>query len=189
MRATLLSLTIASALCSAPQTRNESPTISRDSSRPYIDIVFERFGRRPPVSPAEGDQGLWLRLRNNSILPVEVGTIPNRPGNEILLRHDVVEVAQGPASLLRKVPVLPKPSGYSGIDVFNSREIAPGGDLVFSVPLAHVTRAWLIRVEVFLIHPVIARGIQPRTFVEFDWSALPAEVRRASDQLLYGMSR
>jgi len=189
MRVVLVSLGLALVLYAVPQVGGQAPRIALDSSRPYLDIVFQRFGPRAPQYPGESDQGVWLRLRNNCILPVEVHIIPNRRGEEALVQHFVVDSLQEIHSSLQRAPRLAKPSGYGSLDIVNSREIAPGAELVVSVPLSHITRAWFIRVEVFLVHPVEARGIQPRTFVEFDWSALPSEAREASDLMLFGKGR
>ncbi len=162
------------------------PTISIDGSRPYIDVVFERLEPAVPGPAMARSQGLRLKLRNNCILPLEVDLAGNSPGSDLLLRHEVIEVARRYPAVGDKPYAVTKPSGYAGIDVVNSLELKPGGEVSFSVPLTHVTRAWFIRIAVTLVHPVIAKGVQPRTYVEFDWSALPPEVRQASDRVLYG---
>src|SRR5438270_6351864 len=43
-----------------------------DPSHPYIDLVFDRYGKRSPVFQEEGELGLWLTLRNNSTVPIKV---------------------------------------------------------------------------------------------------------------------
>lgn len=171
------------------QKEGKAPSISLDDSRPYVEILFERSGPRLPVFDGEEKRGLWLKLRNNCILPINVQVLPGSGGNPgLLMVHDVIgeQGEQKPLSPSRFHPLLAKPSGYTGPDVVNSREIAPGKDLLFSVPASHVTREWFLRVEVHLITPVPTHGSQPRTFVEFDWSQLPADVRLEADQELYG---
>ena len=163
----------------------QAPTVSMDGSRPYVDIVFERL---EPTGPAmAGVQALRLKLRNNCVLPLEVDLAGSSPGvGHVLLRHEVIEVTRRYPAAGDKPYAVKKPTGYSGIDVVNSLEVKPGGDISFRIPLTHVTRAWFIRIEVALVHPVVAKGVQPRTYVEFDWSALPSEARQASDRVLHG---
>lgn len=180
---TFLAVTMVGA---APQGGSQR-SISLDESRPYVEIVFERSGERVPVFDGEGKQGLWLKLRNNCVLPIEVRVLPGNRGNPgFLVPHEVIEELAGVRPLSGHRPLLTKPSGYGSPDVGNSRAIAPEKDLLFSVPLNHVTREWFLRVEIELVMPVPARGNQPRTFVEFYWSQLPEDVRRESDQALYG---
>ena len=164
--------------------------IAIDPSRPYIDVVFDRYGKRSPVFEGEGDLGLWLTLRNNSTVPIKVYTLRRQndnPGG--LLVHEVVEEPGSPvASVSGPQPKIRKPVGYWGTDVVSWEEIEPGAALSFSVPLRHVSRRWSVRVEVFLQGPGVGTGKQPRTFVELDWAALSSEAKRASDNELFGSS-
>jgi hypothetical protein len=183
MRFVALALLAATALG-----QTSAPSISLDPSRPYIDIVFDRLGKRAPVFDGEPDEGVWLRLRNNCVLPVHVqvlGRPHQNPG--YIIPHEVVSEARtrlwDPKAPKPKVS---KPEGYGSPDVVNSREIPPGGDLVFSVPLRQVTRNWSIRVEVSLVHQTIPKGNEPRTFVDFDWWGLSPEARKMSDADLFG---
>jgi hypothetical protein len=163
-------------------------SIAIDPSRPYIDVVFDRYGKRTPVFEGEGDLGIWLKIRNNSVIPIKVYTLRRQNGNPGgLLVDEVVEEGGAPVDrVVGPQPKIKKPIGYWGTDIVSSEEIDSGGSLLFSVPLSHVTRRWSIRVEVILLGPSIGRGKQPRTFVDFDWAALPAEARRASDLELFG---
>jgi hypothetical protein len=165
--------------------QTSAPSISLDASRPYIDIVFERLGKRAPVFEGEPDEGVWLRLRNNCVLPVQMqvlGRPHQNPG--YIIPHQVVSgVGRRMWVPTAPQPRISKPQGYGSIDVINSREIPPGGDLMFSVPLRHVTRAWSIRVEVSMVHRMIPKGNEPRTFVDFDWWGLSPEARKLSDDL------
>jgi hypothetical protein len=170
------------------QTAN-SASISLDPSRPYVQIVFDHFGKRTPVFEDEPSVGVWLRLYNNCVLPIKVNVISGENRNSgLLVAHEVIE---GRSSILtvRGQPVqrLKKPIGYEIADVVNSREIEPGSDLLFSIPLTHVTRRWSIRVEVTLVHATVANARQPRTFVDFDWSGLSAKAREAADREFLGM--
>lgn len=159
-----------------------------DPSRPYIDIVYESSGKRVPVFEGESDAGIWLRLRNNLVVPIKVHTLHRANGNPgSLLVHEVANEQGSPVmNLLGVRPAITKPLGYSAQDVLSDDEIAPAGSLLFSVPVSHVTRRWSVRVEVFLPEPTGGPGRQPRTFVEFDWAALPEKAREAADAALWG---
>ena len=66
------------------------PSISLDPARPYVEIVFERYGKRIPVFDGESDLGVWLRLRNNCILPVTVHVLRHENRNPgFLVPHTV----------------------------------------------------------------------------------------------------
>lgn len=162
-------------------------SIAIDPSRPYIDIVYESSGKRVPVFEGEGDAGIWLRLRNNSVVPIKVHTLhrPNaNPGS--LLVHEVANERGSPVmNLAGARPAIAKPLGYSAPDVLSDEDVEPAGSLLFSVPVSHVTRRWSVRIEVFLPQPTGGPGKQPRTFVEFDWAALPHKAREAADAVLW----
>jgi hypothetical protein len=67
-------------------------TISLDSSRPYVQIVFDHFGKRIPVFDGEPSVGIWLRLYNNCILPIRVNVISGENRNAgLLVAHEVIE--------------------------------------------------------------------------------------------------
>jgi hypothetical protein len=166
-----------------------------DPKRPYIDIAFSRVGDRHPVFPGESKHGLWLVLRNNCIYPIRVRilTTPNEnPGR--LVAHDVFSTAARfstpvPPGSLTANPALTQPLGYTVADVVNTQELLPSHDLLFSLPLEHVSRNWSISVEVDLEIPRPKTGNQPRTFADFYFSQLSPEAQHLSDQMLAGTLR
>src|SRR5690349_20465469 len=162
-------------------------SIALDQSRPFVEIVFAHYGPRVPVIEGEASVGVWLKLRNNCILPIKVYVLSDENRNAgLLVTHDVVAGRSNLPGLDGQPIRIKKPMGYESADVLNSREVEPGRDLLFSVPISHVTRRWSIRVEVVLLNPVVANGRQPRTFVDFDWSGLSPDARKASDVELFG---
>lgn len=166
-----------------------------DPKRPYADIVFSRIGERSPVFPGESKQGLWLALRNNCVYAIRVRilTTPNQnPG--MIVAHEVFSTVPksatpAPAGSLMSSPAMSQPQGYTGTDVVSNREVLPSHELLFSIPLEHVTRNWAIRVEVDLEIPRPEKGIEPRTFVEFYFSGLSPGAQHLSDQMLAGALR
>ena len=181
-------------LCSielAGQKRVQDARVALDERAPFVGIVFDRVGYREPTRKGETNRGLWLKLRNNCVVPIRVGVLPiasARQGDRVLVAHAVVEEERDVRTLAqpeRPKVRIPRPDGYSTTDVPHWREIPSGRDLPFSVPLAHLTREWHIRIEFFLITKYGPGGKQPRTFVEFYWTDLPDEARKESDRTLY----
>jgi|HubBroStandDraft_1064217.scaffolds.fasta_scaffold146259_2 hypothetical protein len=180
------------------QTACACASVAIDPSRPYIDIVFDRYGKRSPAFEGESEVGLWLRIRNNSCVPIEVDSRRDSRAPEgrndnpaRLLVHDIVEGARFPGdTVVQPRPVIKKPYGYPYMElVTDQQDIGPGGELLFSVPLRHVTRLWSIAVQVRLLGPAVGRGEQPRTFVDFGWWGLSAEAQKASDAELFGSAQ
>ena len=169
--------------------QSQRQSISIDSRRPYLDIVFERSGKRNPIYEGELEDGLWLKLRNNCIVPAKVYVL-RREGHDLNSKYIVHEVIMDkpmpviPGSGLK--PIAPKPDGYSNTDIVSFETIAPGGSLTFSVPINHVTRRWDLQVEVFLQDPSNQAGKLPRVFVGFDWFGLDRNAQTAADRILYG---
>jgi hypothetical protein len=55
--------------------------LALDATKPIVYIQFDHAGPRQPVEQDEPATGLWLRLVNNTIVPIEVktdGTDPER---------------------------------------------------------------------------------------------------------------
>jgi hypothetical protein len=161
-----------------------------DPKRPYIDIVFNKIEERQPVFSSESKQGLWLSLRNNCTYTIKVHILNasnKNPG--MLLIHDVFSTMgwmDSPPGSLSENEAIAQPRGYRGIDVVNSVEVLPSHELLFSVPLEHVTRNWAIRVEVYLKIPGPTYGFQPRTLVEYRFEYLPDKAKSLSDKMLAG---
>ena len=166
----------------APQLASRKPSISIDSLRPYVDMVFDHLGNRQPLQGEEVRTGVWLRLRNNCILPIRIRVRREQQrGDRLILAHDIIE---HPSS----IPKIPdsrqkrsKPEGYSSIDVIQWEIIQPGSALLFSLPLSHISRDWSPRFEIELMFPEQARGIQPTTFVYIHWINLPSIAQLAAD--------
>jgi hypothetical protein len=71
----------------------------------------------------------------------------------------------------------PLPKGYSQQEVTSSTLIAPGRDLLFSVPFNHVNPSWYLQVN-FHFQQIRARTEQaPLILVDFGWPDIPKEYR------------
>lgn len=163
-------------------------TISIDSKRPYVDVVFERYGKRRPVFEGDGELGVWLRLRNNCILPLKVYVLRRRNENEgVLLVHRIFEESNTlMAPPVKSQVMVQRPNGYVNTDLVSLITIESKASALFSVPLFHVTRSWDLQIEIFLQDPSSDTGKQPRVFVNFDWFSLSKEAQVASDKMLFG---
>jgi hypothetical protein len=162
-------------------------SISIDRNRPYIDIVLARTGERTPIFDGEITDGMWLRLRNNCILPIKVNVLrrKSKDSDGFLVVHQVVEYGRvRNAPQVRESLTELKPTGYENPGLIRSEIVSPGSSIVFSVPINHVSRYWYLQVEVDIQIPHAASGRQPRLFVEFEWSGLDKRTQAMIDELL-----
>src|SRR3954468_15275739 len=89
MRTIVLGLLLSGLLNAEPRTA----TISIDPARPYVQVVFDHIGIRKPLDSEETDRGLWLRLKNNSRIPISVASFDPGTGDPgLALSHEVVKV-------------------------------------------------------------------------------------------------
>ncbi len=103
-----------------------------DKRLPSVYLSFEKFGPRKPRYPSESEQGVWLRLNNNSCWEITVKTfgVTSEYG-DVGLFYDVRRDLRSSNDL--KVPV-----GYRIADISSVRTLKPGGSLVFSIPREHL---------------------------------------------------
>jgi hypothetical protein len=62
------------AICCLAQS-GPTPKLVLDKAKPIVYIDLDHIGPRPPVEGDEPDRGLWLRLLNNPVVPIEVQTM------------------------------------------------------------------------------------------------------------------
>jgi hypothetical protein len=68
------------------------------------------------------------------------------------------------------------PEGYSA-EAFSTEIIAPGGDLLFSVPLNHVSPSWYVLIVFNFDVPGGGYGSEPHSTLPFHWQDFPEKVR------------
>jgi hypothetical protein len=145
-----------------------------DSSRPYVYLKFDHIGPLKPQQEGEGGIGLWLRIVNNCRVPIAVrsfGVNTGDPGVGVL--YEVIPIAQPDIVISGDsgIPIgetggemqISPPKGYSA-ELSSITRIAPGKDLLFSVPRNHVSNNWFIRVKFWL-----AIGSSPGPFSQLDF--------------------
>jgi hypothetical protein len=157
-----------------------------DSSKPYVYLKFDRVADRKPLSPEEASRGLWLRLVNNCRIPIIVAVFnpgTGDPGFGVL--DEVIPIgpvkglmSSGPRAQPHHEEVAKErpPEGYSS-EVFSTTTIQPGNDLLFSVPLNHVSPSWHLQVKFQLDLPGSQHVSQPHTVLPFYWKDIPEKFR------------
>ena len=167
---TLISLTmvLSGALAQAPA------KLAIDADKPIVYIEFDHAGSRTPVEEGEPPKGFWLRLVNNSIVPIVVQANSTSTDPKMTILPDSIIAVRGrlpkSGSVGRSMP-----SGYAS-DTGTPLTIEPGKSLVFSVPSNHVSPAWSMQVPFqFSVAPV-KQGVQPVCLAEFTWGDIPSSL-------------
>jgi len=153
-----------------------TPKLALDGARPIVYIAFDHIGARPTVEGDEPNRGLWLRLVNNSVVPIEVQTMTTSTKPELTLVPDEI-VGRWIRISESDEPEPKEPPGY-GTPPGSPELIQPGKSLLFSVPVTHVSRSWYMRVPFRLHLPPIKHGIQPLSYAEFTLEDLPENLLR-----------
>jgi hypothetical protein len=154
--------------------------LALDSAKPIVYIEFDHAGPREPVEQDEPARGLWLRLVNNSVVAIEVETMDTATQGKLTLLPDVITPIE------RRIPRSgvgreKMPSGYApGMGV--ARTIAPGKDIVFSVPANHVSPNWYMQVPFHFSLAPVKEGEQPICYAAFTWENLPKSDRSVSSK-------
>ena len=156
--------------------------LALDSTKPIVYIAFDHAARRQPVEDGEPDRGLWLRLVNNSVLPVEVRANGTATDPEMTILPDVIAPRATP--FLGSPPVHERmPRGYSS-NVGTLITIDPGKSLVFSVPVNHVSPTWSLQIPFHFSLPPVNEGVQPVCLAGFVWEDIPEPHRTRSGRQL-----
>jgi hypothetical protein len=194
MKTFLLALFLCVALSIAPSGAKEGPKqpdFLIDPSKHYVYLKFDHVGGREPLSPDEPSKGLWLSLVNNCRLPVIVAIFSTEnaePNSGIGVYDEVVKLpmkgptvqfdVSGRAQTKRTAPLAQEPpEGYSLPHVFSTTTISPGGNLLFNLPLNHVSASWYLQVRFYFELPGEGYGSGPYSVVSFDWQDIPESLR------------
>lgn len=169
-----------------------APRLALDPSRPYLEVVFQRAGRREPVFHEESESGAWFKLINNSIFPVTVPSLhpPNRNKGRILLyRLKAIKAVVPRSDDNTQATQVPCEEEESFPDVYHTTEIKPGRSITFSIPSEHLTGSCVIEIPFQFTGPERRVERQPRSFVEILWLDLPPEVSGEFDSLQEYLNR
>jgi hypothetical protein len=175
------------AVCSQALLAQGTAKLTLDATKPIVYIEFDHAGPRQPVEDGEPDQGLWLRLVNNSTVPIDVRANGTTTDSKMTLLPDVITPRAG--RIPRSGPPLEKmPQGYSS-DTATILTIDPGKSLVFSVPVNHVAPTWFMQVPFQFSLPPVKEGVQPSCYAEFTWEDLPKSYRVLGTKHSTGVKR
>ena len=154
-------------------------------SMPYVYVKFDHVGPRKPLREGEGQVGLWLRIVNNCRVPIKVptfGLTTGDPGvgvlDEVVSDAVTVSVSSEPDELnpsTDRTAASSHPQGYSA-EVSSMTRILPGKDILFSVPLNHVSDQWFMRVRFVLDVDKPSLGTGPYTYLNFFKGQIPPSV-------------
>lgn len=169
---------LAMAMCGTAQPQ-AAPKLALDTTKPFVYIEFDHTGPREPLRPDELARGLWLRLVNNSVLPIIVRAHSSITDPDMTILEDVItpQMRTIPKSGL---PIYgPMPRGYAtGSDVTSLLTINPGKAVLFSVPVNHVAPAWFLQVSFqFDLPPAEHGAAQPVCYAAFAWDDIPEKSR------------
>lgn len=143
-----------------------------------VHLTLERVSERPPLKTGESEQGVWLRLHNDSGWAISYSAfdVPEEYG-EVGMYHEVVSVQnsqRGPAGE-RTLNI-----GYGPPHVFSTVQLSPGKSVVFSVPREHLAKGLAIRISFnyeWEDQDDVFAGHAPRHYVYFHSSKLKPNVR------------
>ncbi len=151
------------------------PRLAIDATRPIVYVEFDHAGPREPVEEGEPNRGLWLRLVNNSVVPINVRANGTMTDPEMTILPDVITPRMVPITK-NGLPRQKMPRGYWS-SVATRITIGPGDSLMFSVPENHVAPSWYMEVPFEFDLPAVKRGVQPTCLAPFTWEDIPSEAR------------
>jgi hypothetical protein len=157
---------------------------------PSVYITFERVGKREPLEDGESNEGIWLRLHNNTrwaIIFPKFG-IP-KALDEVGMYYDI-ETIQKEESFSdtlengekekQEKEVPEPPLGYKLFHASTTMKLLPGRSIVFSVPHEHLAKNLALRInfsyewedttDVFV-------GREVKHYVYFYSSKLPQQIQ------------
>ena len=148
-------------------------TFAIEKQKPFVYVKFDHFGSMK-VTPQRETSNLWLRLVNNCRLSIVV--LANDLGKGVpgvALNYEVVREG-GFQEGQRETIQSPKGNSFH---VGSRLTIAPGKDLLFSVPSNHVSEDWHIELDFAFGLPDPRDGVNPRGIVTFGWDRIPTKDR------------
>jgi len=172
-----------------------------DASKPYVFLKFDHVGPRKPIRQGESTTGIWLRVVNNCRIPIVFEGFDGTPGergvvllDEVVANETILQIYSSPNSDLQvesePVPqtsesdrsAIPKtkqePNGYTS-ELPGIYRVAPGKELLFSIPRNHISTAWYMRVKFALDLNRSSVSTGPFTYLPYHEADLPKEFQSA----------
>lgn len=180
-----------------------------DENRPFVYIKFDHVGPGIRWSEEEPSTRIWLHLENNCRIPIQVianGVPDGSPKDEVGIQHKVVPNPPLRGLVTYSFPVRPKPPGVSNpeqhtstpeveemprgymADVGSIVTIMPGKDILFSIPINHLSERWHVEIHFEFDlpkgkgsrDPKVSLG--PSMVIEYSMEDLPPEFRSAVEK-------
>jgi hypothetical protein len=173
--AILLSVLLMASYSQQAQVAANKETVSLTNDRPTVYLTFEREGKREPIHPSESNQGIWLRLHNNTkwainfctlslYIPPKVAPVRLSDGRSVLGLNDGVEVSmchgvealkryeiqlarKGERKKQESIKGTDRQVGYDTGDVFSSAWLPSGSSVIFSVPREQLSKSLAVFVR------------------------------------------
>jgi len=119
-----------------------SPEIRLSRDKPSVYISYEHSAKREPIHTGESDEGIWLRLHNNTKWAIKfpVSGAPEKHGD--IGMFYILEVI---SELPDEVTEIPK--GYELGHVYSPFKLRSGASVLFSVPREHLPKGVVLRVR------------------------------------------
>ncbi len=163
----LVTVIIAGDATAQPRTRHRGPRLLQN--QPTVYITFVRTGERESIRTDQSDQGVWLRLHNNTRWRIYIRSITGAPSVEgHLLLYEIV-----PEDRTRNIANLPIGESSNKRTII---DVPPGKSVLFSVAREHLAPGLTIGVA-FLYIWELSRNDEPEHLVYFGSSQLPASFR------------
>lgn len=116
-----------------------------DCKQPSVYISFEKAEHRAPLKNGESDQGVWLRLHNNSAWNVTVATLglPDNSYGDFRVFYEVKPTRNYAGS----INVSDISNVYNYRHISSVRTLTPGRTILFSVPKEHLSPGLYLSIE------------------------------------------
>ncbi|HSS22460.1 MAG TPA: hypothetical protein VLL54_20485 [Pyrinomonadaceae bacterium] len=144
--------------------RSVSNEIRHEKDKPTVYITFERAGKREPQLNGESDEGIWLRLHNNTRWSIKLDM------------NDVPSAELGDADLFYEVVADEKVVADLRCHACSTDSVRPGQSLLFSVPREYLGKGRAIQISfAYEWEEDDSRSTvgEPQHLVSFDSSKLP----------------
>lgn len=136
----ILAISVVSAQTRKPNKFSSEIRLSKN--KPSVYISYERSGKREPLEIGESNEGIWLRLHNNTKWTIILPTFgPPESHGDVGMFYTLVVVSELP----KEVTDIPK--GYELGHVYSTFKLRGGESVLFSVPREHLPKGIVLRVS------------------------------------------
>jgi|SRR5262245_10505276 len=122
------------------QNAKTSGTIKLIPGKPSVYITFVKTGPRKPLYVEDGEEGIWLRIHNNTRRKIFILAGGAYPGyGDLSPYYEVESTKEGKTDI---------PIGQRSVHIVSSTGLASGRSVVFSIPKEHLAKDLRIRISI-----------------------------------------